>query len=283
MNCIIDTGGGNRGVFGAGVFERLLDEKTEFDCCIGVSAGSANVITYLAEQKGRLYRFYHDYAFRKQYMSFRNFINNGEYINLDYIYSTITNSDGEDPLDFETAAKYRGIMEFIATDGKTGEPKYLHTEDVIQDDFWCLKASCAIPFVCKPVSRDGHIYYDGGISNPIPIDRALELGCSKIVLIISRPAETRKNAKADTYGAKLLKNKNPLISQKLSDRIEKYNSSLQKAMELQKEGKCLIIAPKDCCNVGTLKKTPESIDMLYRSGYDEAEKIKEFLMSEVKE
>lgn len=150
MNCIIDTGGGNRGVFGAGVFERLLDEKTEFDCCIGVSAGSANVITYLAEQKGRLYRFYHDYAFRKQYMSFRNFINNGEYINLDYIYSTITNSDGEDPLDFETAAKYRGIMEFIATDGKTGEPKYLHTEDVIQDDFWCLKHRAQFRLFANP-------------------------------------------------------------------------------------------------------------------------------------
>lgn len=76
---------------------------------------------------------------------------------------------------------------------------------------------------------------------------------------MTRAAETRKNAKADTYGAKLLKNKNPLISQKLSDRIEKYNSSLQKAMELQKEGKCLIIAPKDCCNVGTLKKRPKAL------------------------
>lgn len=277
MNCIIDTGGGNRGVFGAGVFERILDEKIKFDCCIGVSAGSANVITYLAEQKGRLYRFYHDYAFRKQYMSFQNLIKHGEYINLDYIYSSITNLNGEDPLDFETVKKYEGIMELIATDGKTAEPEYLHTEDIIQDDFWCLKASCAIPFVCKPVSRNGHTYYDGGISNPIPIERALELGCDKTVLIISKPEEMRKASKPDTYGAKLLKNKNPFLSQKLNSRIERYNSSLQRAMELQKEGKCLIIAPKSCCNVGTLKKTPESIDMLYRSGYDEAEKIKEFI------
>lgn len=260
MNCIIDTGGGNRGVFGAGVFERLLDEEIMFDCCIGVSAGSANVITYLAGQKGRLYRFYHDYAFRKQYMSLRNLIKHGEYISLDYIYSAITDSDGE-----------------------TAEPRYLHTEDIIQNDFWCLKASCAIPFVCKPVSRNGHTYYDGGISNPIPIDRAIELGCDRIVLIISKPEETRKSSKADTYGAKLLKKKNPILSEKLHNRIDNYNASLKKAMKLQEEGKCLIVAPKDCCNVETLKKTPESIDALYRSGYDEAEKIKFFLQSEEKE
>lgn len=277
MNCIIDTGGGNRGVFGAGVFERLLDEKIMFDCCIGVSAGSANVITYLAGQKGRLYRFYHDYAFRKQYMSLYNLIKNGEYISLDYIYSVITNSDGEDPLNFENAKKYKGIMELVATDGETASPVYLHTDDVIQDDFWCLKASCAIPFVCKPVLKNGHTYYDGGISDPVPIDRALELGCDKIVLVISKPEEMRKSSKADTGGAKLLKRKNPVLAEKLQSRIDNYNSSLQKAMQLQKEGKCLIVAPRDCCNVGTLKKTPESIDALYRSGYKEAEKIREFL------
>ena len=277
MNCIIDTGGGNRGVFGAGVFERLLDEKIMFDCCIGVSAGSANVITYLAGQKGRLYRFYHDYAFRKQYMSLYNLIKNGEYISLDYIYSAITNSDGEDPLNFENAKKYKGIMELVATDGETASPVYFHTDDVIQDDFWCLKASCAIPFVCKPVLKNGHTYYDGGISDPVPIDRALELGCDKIVLVISKPEEMRKSSKVDACGAKVLKKKNPALAEKLQSRIDNYNSSLQKAMQLQMEGKCLIVAPRDCCNVGTLKKTPESIDALYRSGYKEAEKIREFL------
>ena len=53
MNAIIDVGGGQRGIYGAGVFDRLLDEGIEFDCCIGVSAGSANLASYLAKQKGR--------------------------------------------------------------------------------------------------------------------------------------------------------------------------------------------------------------------------------------
>ena len=51
MNCIIDTGGGLRGVYGAGVFDRLLDENAHFDVLIGVSAGSANAVTFMADKE----------------------------------------------------------------------------------------------------------------------------------------------------------------------------------------------------------------------------------------
>ena len=40
---IIDVGGGLRGIYGAGVLDRCMEEGVQFDCCIGVSAGSANM------------------------------------------------------------------------------------------------------------------------------------------------------------------------------------------------------------------------------------------------
>ena len=97
----IDVGGGMRAVYGAGVLDRCLDENIEFSYYLGVSAGSANIISFLADQRGRCLRFYHDYAFRREYMSFHNFIKKGSYIDLDYIYTTLTAHGGEDPLDFE--------------------------------------------------------------------------------------------------------------------------------------------------------------------------------------
>lgn len=49
---IVDVGGGLRGIYAAGVFDWCLDQKILFDLCIGVSAGSANVVSYIAGQRG---------------------------------------------------------------------------------------------------------------------------------------------------------------------------------------------------------------------------------------
>lgn len=48
---VIDVGGGLRGVYAAGVFDYCMDQKIQFDLGIGVSAGSANVASYIAGQK----------------------------------------------------------------------------------------------------------------------------------------------------------------------------------------------------------------------------------------
>jgi predicted patatin/cPLA2 family phospholipase len=69
MTGVIDVGGGLRGIYGCGIFDRLMDDGISFDYCIGVSAGAANLTSYLSGQRGRNYRFYMEYAFRKQYMS----------------------------------------------------------------------------------------------------------------------------------------------------------------------------------------------------------------------
>ena len=40
---VVDVGGGLRGIYAAGIFDYCLDNDINFDTCIGVSAGSANV------------------------------------------------------------------------------------------------------------------------------------------------------------------------------------------------------------------------------------------------
>lgn len=62
---VIDVGGGLRGIYGAGVLDRCLEEDLRFDLCIGVSAGSANMASYLAGQYGRNKPFYDEYSFRR--------------------------------------------------------------------------------------------------------------------------------------------------------------------------------------------------------------------------
>ena len=78
-----------------------------FDLCIGVSAGSANIASYLAGQRGRNHTFYTEYAFRKEYMSLRNFLRKRSFVDLDYVYSTLSDAGGEYPLDYAHLAATR--------------------------------------------------------------------------------------------------------------------------------------------------------------------------------
>ena len=50
---VIDVGGGMRGIYAAGVFDYFMDKGIKFDVGIGVSAGSANLCSYAAHQRGR--------------------------------------------------------------------------------------------------------------------------------------------------------------------------------------------------------------------------------------
>lgn len=71
---VVDVGGGLRGIYAAVVLDRCLEDDVRFSAGVGVSAGSANIASYIAGQKGRNYHFYAEYSLRKEYMSAGNFI-----------------------------------------------------------------------------------------------------------------------------------------------------------------------------------------------------------------
>ena len=164
---IVDVGGGLRGIYAAGVLDYCMDQGILFDLGIGVSAGSANLISYMAGQNLRNFSFYTDYCMRPEYMGPGNFLRKGSYIDLDYVYGTLSNSGGENPLDYDAVVK--NPMEFlvVAAEAETGRTKYFEKSRIRQDDYCILKASSAIPFVCKPYEVDGVAYYDGALADPV--------------------------------------------------------------------------------------------------------------------
>ncbi len=74
---IIDVGGGMRDIYGAGLFDYLLDEGIGIPYLMGISAGAANVASYLSRQRGRNRRSYSQYSLEKEYMSLGNLIKKG--------------------------------------------------------------------------------------------------------------------------------------------------------------------------------------------------------------
>lgn len=266
---IIDVGGGSRGAYGAGVLDWCLDNGVKFDYAIGVSAGSANITSYAAGQRGRCHKFYTDYFMRWQYMSFRNMLKTGNYIGLDYIYSTLSNDDGEYPVDWDAMAANPMEMITVATNALTGEPKYFDKSDVSRNNYHPMKGSSCVPVANRPYVIDGVPYYDGGISDPVPIKKALADGCDKVLLILTRPRDFRRVSKKDFYMAKLMR-KYPAAAAGLVSRAETYNASLDYAEKLAAEGKVIILAPDSIGKMKTLTKDPAAIQRLYDCGYNDA-------------
>lgn len=152
---------------------------------IGVSAGSANIASYAAGQKGRNYLFYTEYSIRKEYMSLGNLIHKGSYVNMDYIYGSLSNKDGENPLNYSAIAANPAELITVATNAITGEVRYFDKSDFAQDNYDIIKASCSIPLICPPYIIKGTPYYDGALSDPIPVEKAFSMGCDKVVLILA--------------------------------------------------------------------------------------------------
>lgn len=274
---VVDVGGGLRGIYATGIFDYFLDNHIEFDLCIGVSAGSANVASYIAKQKRRNYVFYTEYSFRKEYMSLKNFLSKGSYVDLDYVYSVLSDAQGEYPIDYNKIKKSSSEMLVVATHANTGEAKYFTKEDIQQDSYDIFKASSAIPFICQPYIIDDIPYYDGALSDPVPIEKALKLGCDKVVVILTKPIDELRTSKKDTLLASMIENKYPIAAQKLRNRARKYNESIILAKKYEAEGKVMIISPDDTCGVDTLTKDLNSLEKLYKKGYYDAQFVKDFI------
>lgn len=270
---IIDVGGGLRGIFGAGVLDSFMDENITFDLAIGVSAGSGNLINFLANQRGRNYLYYTDYALRKENMSKRNLIKKGCFLDLDYVFKTLSNSGGENPLDYETFAANPTDFVVIATEASTGNPKYFTKKDFQKDNYSVLKASAAIPWICKPQLIGEEYYFDGALSDSVPFEKAFEMGCDKVVIILNNPHDTFKDNSNDIKLAKRIKRKFPVASAKMEVKSVLYNESLKRAHELEKEGKICIISADDMFGVKTLTKDLEALKKLYDEGYKQGKKF----------
>lgn len=274
---IIDVGGGYRGVYAAGVLDYCLDHQIAFDLGIGVSAGSANLITYAAGQRGRTLRFYTEYGLRKEYASLNNFITKKTFLDLDYVYGTLSNSDGEDPLDYAAVMTAPMELLIVASKADTGEAMYFSKSDIRQDNYAPLKASCAIPFVCHPYAVESTLYMDGALADPVPIRKAFDEGCDKIVLLLTRPEDYQRNSKQDRLLARMICSRYPIAADKLRQRAQRYNDDIEYAKQLAKEGKLLIVAPDDTCGVSTLSRNKDNLLRLYHKGYGDGEKITVFL------
>ncbi|MCI9136512.1 MAG: patatin family protein [Lachnospiraceae bacterium] len=271
---IIMEGGASRTIFSCGVTDAFLEENIMPDYFIGVSAGIAYGVSYLSKQKGRNLTIAKKYMRDKRYMGVRHLLKDKSFYNIPFVFGEVPNK--LEAFDYETFAAFPGKVEACVTNIHTGKAEYL---EVPRNDeqFEVLVASCALPILFQPVKVGKRYYLDGGLSDSIPYQHAIQEGCDKNIVILTRErGYVKKEERGGRISRKLYK-KYPNIAQDLKKRPEEYNACVKELMELEQKGEIFVIAPETTHGVGRTESNPEKLTRLYEEGYQQAKKQMEDL------
>ena len=277
---LVLEGGASRGYFSVGIMDVFMEQGIHLNYVIGTSAGIANGVSFVSGQKGRGYRIGTEFMQDKRYMGIKHLLNpkNKSLYNIDFVFNQLPNKYLI--YDYDALKAFGGDVYATATSLDSGKAEYLTVtgEDKTSR---ALLASCALPILFPEIEVNGKLYMDGGISDPIPFEKALKDGCEKTVVILTRERSYIKEEEKALKLAAFKYRKYPEFADALKKRTEVYNLSHQKVLDLERKGEIFVFAPEDTSNWGRTDSNPENIKRIYEEGrkvaLENLEKLKKYL------
>ena len=277
---IVFEGGASRTVFSCGVMDALLEENIIADMVIGTSAGIAFGVSYASLQKERNLHLAAEYMGDKRYMGIRHLFNpsNRSYYNMQFVYDDVPNIHL--PFDWQAFENFKGEVIGVCTNIETGKAEYLpvsRTDRTLP----VLRASCALPIIFPFINIDGKSYLDGGIADSIPYNYALEQGCDKVIVVLTRERGYIKSTGKSVKLAQKLYKKYPNLVKAMGERAENYNNQIKELRALERDSKVFVIEPVTTMGVKRTEGRPGKLLPLYRHGLkvaqDSMEALKNYL------
>ena len=183
---LVTEGGGQRGIFTAGVLDAFLEaDFNPFSLLIGTSAGSLNLASYICGQNQHAYRVITEATTAQDFFDLFRFLRGGEGLNLDWLVEQTQTRLRLDWQKGHSNMQGRTVLA-CASHADTFETHYFD----LDNEHWdmALKASCAIPMLHrKPVCNEHEPWFDGGVTAPIPVEEAYARGYRHIVVIRTVP------------------------------------------------------------------------------------------------
>ena len=276
---LVLEGGAMRGLYTAGVTDVLMKYGIKFDGAVGVSAGVAFGCNYKSLQPGRVLRYNLRYGGRPQFKSWRSWLKTGDLYGAGFCYYTLP--EVLDP--FDTAAFARNPMDFwcVATDVETAQPAYHKLTTGKGRDVAWIRASASIPFFARPVKIGSRAYWDGGVSDSIPVRFLLDKGYDKAVVILTQPAGYQKGpSRLQPVVDRVLK-KYPAVVARLRQRHLEYNDCLAYIAKEEAAGRLFVFRPSQGIDVSAMEKDSNRLKVVYQVGVRDAKRqmaaLKEFL------
>lgn len=268
---LVLEGGGMRGAYTAGCLAWLIDNNVHFDGAYGISAGAVHLTSFLWGRKDWLYEMSTRIIPDKKGLGFDGFLKERAICAYNYKFSVAKKEVGftTDGLKSDVDANF-GLYDL-----NIGKTIYKKTDEMNDE---LLKASCSLPILANTITYDGHSYLDGGITDMIPVKKAIEDGYTKH-LVITTKAKGYIRKKTNPIIVNIMKlfyRSCPSIGKDYAVRAENYYDQVGLVNKLADEKKVVHCYPSENMKgITRLGGEPEDLIKLFNLGYSDMEAIKE--------
>lgn len=281
-NVLVLQCGGLRGANTAGALQALTEagiSPDHFDVCIGNSVGAPNGAFWLAGQNEQMRSLWSNVLPTKDFWNPWR-LPLGRAMDLDFLEREVLSHLNSDQLD---DVRCRLIVGLTNLDDGGATYAMANRDNVIG----LLRATCALPFVTNTVELDiegnPRRYFDGGVRELLPIQKAFENG-SRILVISTRPADWRFTGQpAFLRGALRVSPYRHALDSAFNARARLYNEALRRCTrDNWPVGKqVMLFHPDEEVEGGRLHTDPAITVRNFERGHDMVTRrigeIKEFL------
>ena len=262
---LVLEGGGMRGVFTSGVLDAFMKYDVNFSYIVAVSAGACNGLSYVSRQPRRARMSNIDMLVKYDYIGLRHLVTQGCIFDPELLYDRFPNELV--PYDYDTYFSSQSTFEMVVTNCNTGRAEYLTENSGDRQRLLDIcRASSSLPYVSKVIDVDGLPYLDGGIVDSIPVQRAIDMGHERNVLVLTRNRGYR-NTSRDRKIPRFIYKKYPRLRVALSRRIAEYNRQLEMVEDMEDRGIVDVIRPQRPMDVGRMEKDEKKLEALYEEGF----------------
>ena len=248
---LVLEGGGMRGIFLTGVLQSFTDRGYfPWRLIIGSSAGALTGTAYAARQIHLARDAFFTELLAGQFIKLTNILRPDKHIlNLDWMVDTII--QGAEPLDVRALSRSCPVL-ITATDCRPdNQPRTLYLSSRKDPVATALKATAAIPVLYRGFVEYGpHHFLDGGLLDPIPYGRALEMGYAEdeIAVVVTRHRGYRKKEESfwvkSLYESYYRDHRYRFLVEAIGSRFHLYNRALDD-LEQRHRGIDVIYPPEN--------------------------------------
>lgn len=273
---LVLEGGGLRGAYTAGALAWLTDHHIEVDYSVGISSGAVLLAGYLMGNKDIGYQMAVHFGCEKQNYGLPALLSEGHYVAYKRLFQKGLKERAG--MDVRPLREKNPDMEIGLYDLEKGETIWYSAAD-LDDDLTLLRGSCSLPIASAVVDFRGRKILDGGITKMIPIERALEKGCTKMLVITTKPeGYVRKpGSKMVDFLMRVMYPKYPQMRRDYAVRHINYYKQMDIIAKEVEKGTCMLVRPSKTIDVGRFKGDPVRLQELYDLGYSDMEARKEEL------
>ncbi|MEU7143141.1 patatin family protein [Nocardia sp. NPDC046473] len=191
---LVVEGGGSRGVYSSGMVSALeeLGFGTVFDAVYGTSAGAINGAWLLGGRAMSGMRSWTDPAIMRRAIDPSRMLRGRPAFDLRYLVHQVY--DGIEGMNFPAILANPTTFHPIATDIRTGRAVDLHPHIVDKPTLMrALRASAGLPILAgPPVSLGDAQYFDGGLTETVPIRTAVRGGATHALVLRTRRIDEQR-------------------------------------------------------------------------------------------